>query len=119
MVRRTSFADARIPSLAISKTGLQTRTRREVQHASSKRRFENPAPAGVDRGHGVRFNTAPWTSKTPDDYLHPDWDRVDKVHDWRNHVSDEVQDLWLTFTEPQRAALARQAQELAAREEWE
>lgn len=54
----------------------------------------------------------------PRDFAVPKWDEAGKVHDWKNHVSDEVQAMWHTFTLDQQAALARQAQEAASREEW-
>jgi hypothetical protein len=56
---------------------------------------------------------------TPRDHLDPQWDQAGMVHDWRNHVSDEIMEMWDTFTPEQRAALARQAQKLASAEEWE
>lgn len=56
---------------------------------------------------------------TPNDAQEPHWEREDRVHNWRNHVSDEIEALWPTFTPEQRAALARQAQELADAERWD
>jgi hypothetical protein len=56
---------------------------------------------------------------TPSDYMEPQWERAGKVHDWRNHVGDEIAAMWSTFTAEQRAALARQAEYLARSEEWE
>lgn len=56
---------------------------------------------------------------TPDDAQSPRWDLANRVHDWRNYVSAEVQAMWHTFTPEQRAALARNADEIAGREEWE
>lgn len=56
---------------------------------------------------------------TPDDYMDPDWELSGRVHDWRNHVSDEVQAMWHGFTPEQRAALARSARRLARLERWE
>jgi hypothetical protein len=54
-------------------------------------------------------------------YLTPNWERsnFDKTHEWRRYVSEEVQEIWHTFTPLQKAALARQAQEQADQEEWE
>jgi hypothetical protein len=56
---------------------------------------------------------------TPSDYAVPDWGIHDKVHCWRNYISDEVRALWPEFSDAQKAALARQADEIASREEWD
>jgi len=55
----------------------------------------------------------------PRDYLQPEWHWRQSVHNWRNYISEEVQAMWLTFTPEQRAALARNADEIAGREEWD
>ena len=56
---------------------------------------------------------------TPTDYANPEWEKAGKVHDWRNHVSEELQAMWPTFTDAQKAAIARQAEDMAGREEWD
>lgn len=48
-----------------------------------------------------------------------DWTNTRKVHDWRNHVPSNVQEIWSTFTEAQRTALVQWADGLASNEEWE
>lgn len=58
-------------------------------------------------------------TNTPPDYLEPDWENAKRVHDWKNHVGDEIQALWLTFNPAQKAALARQAEKLASDEDWD
>lgn len=55
---------------------------------------------------------------TPKDYLDPQWDKAGRVHEWKNYISEEVQAMWPTFTPEVRAALARQAEDNASREEW-
>lgn len=55
----------------------------------------------------------------PDDYLEPRWDEARKCHCWRNHVSDELEAIWDTFTPHQKAVLARDAESEAHNEEWE
>lgn len=49
----------------------------------------------------------------------PRWDGAGRVHDWRNHVPEEVKKLWPTFSEIQRKALYDWANDLASAEEWE
>lgn len=50
----------------------------------------------------------------------PDWRvRYPAPHDWRNYVSEELQEHWTSFTLVQRRMIGRNAQEIADREEWE
>ena len=55
----------------------------------------------------------------PPDWESPDWDEDNRVHNWRNYVSDEVKALWQTFSIPQKQALAAGFEEVALREEWD
>ena len=55
----------------------------------------------------------------PDNYLHPEWDKATRVHDWRNYVSAKMQRMWDTFTDDQKLAIAESAEEHANGEEWE
>ena len=55
----------------------------------------------------------------PRDYLNPEWDVYQKTHGWRNYISDELMEMWDTFTPEQKAAIARNAADRASREEWE
>jgi hypothetical protein len=56
---------------------------------------------------------------TPSDWNEPKWIDAGRIHDWRNYVSEEIQYMWSTFTEEQKKAIARQAEENALDEEWE
>lgn len=56
---------------------------------------------------------------TPDDFENPDWTSAGKVHEWKNYVTQEVQQLWPTFSSELRAALARQSEAMAGLEEWD
>lgn len=56
---------------------------------------------------------------TPRDALNPDWHEYDKVHCWRNHVSEELQTIWHTFTDDQKHAIARWANMMASDEHWD
>lgn len=56
---------------------------------------------------------------TPKDWKAPEWDKAGRVHEWKYYISNEVQAMWHTFTDVQKQALARQAEENAAREEWD
>lgn len=55
----------------------------------------------------------------PMDFANPQWGQGSAVHNWQNYVSEEVQSLWMGFSQAQRAALARQAEALADKEEWD
>jgi len=50
--------------------------------------------------------------------LNPTWNPR-KVHDWRNYISVEVRLIWNTFTDEQKQALARQADDIASAEHWD
>lgn len=60
----------------------------------------------------------PW-GEAPSDWEHPDWESTEKCHDWKNHISDRVRELWRSFTCEQMVALANQANDLADQEEWD
>lgn len=53
------------------------------------------------------------------DWKSPNWESAGRIHDWRNHVSEEIQDMWDTFTDEQKRALQQQAQQQAEAEEWD
>lgn len=55
----------------------------------------------------------------PFDWENPNWKEEDRVHNWRNYVSDEMQEMWHTFTPLQKQAIARAADEIAGREHWD
>lgn len=52
-------------------------------------------------------------------YLKPDWSDKNRVHNWKNWVSDEVQQIWDSFTDEQKSAIGRMAEDRAASEIWE
>lgn len=56
---------------------------------------------------------------TPEDYASPKWDEEVRVHNWRNYISEEVRAMWHTFTDEQKAALARMADITASNEDWD
>jgi hypothetical protein len=51
--------------------------------------------------------------------FNPEWEKATKVHDWRNHVPENIQAMWGTFTIEQRMALVEWGESLASQEEWE
>ena len=51
--------------------------------------------------------------------LDGDFSDIGRVHDWRNYISDEVREMWGTFSSAQKLALFRQADQCADRENWE
>jgi hypothetical protein len=52
-------------------------------------------------------------------YLEPDWTDFDKVHNWKNYISEELVDMWDSFTDNQKIAIGENAQGLADNEEWD
>lgn len=55
----------------------------------------------------------------PSDWDKPKWYAEDRVHNWRNYISESVRSMWSSFTDEQKKALAAQAEEQAAQEEWD
>jgi hypothetical protein len=53
------------------------------------------------------------------DWKNPNWNDLQKVHDWKNYVSDEVILIWDTFTNEQKEMLANNFDELANKEDWD
>lgn len=51
--------------------------------------------------------------------IDPCWKKAGRVHDWRNHVPEEVQKAWATFSPEHRSLLVDWADGLADREEWD
>ena len=49
----------------------------------------------------------------------PEWAKATRVHDWRNHVPQHVQEIWHTFTQEQRYALYAWADAHASNEHWD
>jgi hypothetical protein len=56
---------------------------------------------------------------TPPDWAAPDWSNTGRVHDWKNYITDEVREMWNTFTDAQKQAIARQADKTASSEYWD
>ena len=53
----------------------------------------------------------PWDS--------PEWDEGGRVHNWRNHVPQQLRDIWDTFTEVQKKILYDTFDEIAGNERWD
>jgi hypothetical protein len=53
------------------------------------------------------------------DYLNPKWINTTRVHDWRNYISDDLRDIWDTFTDKQKEIIAKNADDQASNEHWE
>lgn len=55
----------------------------------------------------------------PENFRNPDFSKTQKCHDWRNHVGAATQEIWATFTDEQKAAIAVDAESRANNEEWD
>ena len=55
----------------------------------------------------------------PHDYAYPVWHEAERVHDWKNYISEWLKNHWHSFTDEQKAAIAASAQETADREHWD
>lgn len=47
-----------------------------------------------------------------------DFSKTDKVYDWRNHVPEELIEIWDTLTEGEKKVIYIMAERLASKEEW-
>lgn len=56
---------------------------------------------------------------TPNDFEYPDWSNTDRVHNWLNYISEELREIWPSFTRAQKRIIARSAEKMAGNEEWE
>jgi len=55
----------------------------------------------------------------PCDIENPKFDEATRVHDWRNHISDDFKKIWKELPLVARFALVIMAEEEADREEWD
>lgn len=55
----------------------------------------------------------------PNDWEEPKWEVKDKVHCWRNYVSDNLKNIWDTFDCDQKQIIAEAFQEIADGEDWD
>ena len=55
----------------------------------------------------------------PVDYLNPEWDKKDKVHNWRNYISNDLIKIWDTFSPEQKMVIASNADDQAGNEDWD
>lgn len=51
--------------------------------------------------------------------LDPRWHEATRVHDWRNYVTRTVREMWDTFTDEQKIAIAEMADAQASAENWD
>ena len=55
----------------------------------------------------------------PEDWENPNWETTNRVHQWTRYVSIRVRELWDSFTDEQKVAIAQQSDDIAGREEWD
>lgn len=48
-----------------------------------------------------------------------DWLSGGKVHNWKNYISSDLQEMWDTFTLEQKTALIANAEDIAGKENWD
>lgn len=111
-ISNCSIAQALIADLAAR---VQEVVRSQTEPAP--RQQEPPDPH--EKVFFVNGEFEPTEGFVPDDWEKPDWKKQDKVHCWRNYVSEPVQATWQTFSMNQRIILAHAFQMLADRENWD
>lgn len=55
----------------------------------------------------------------PQEFLDPVWEEGSRVHNWRNYIGEDLQEIWQSFTYTQKLKIAENAQMIADREHWE
>jgi hypothetical protein len=55
----------------------------------------------------------------PKDYLQPNWNAKNRIYEWKNYIPQEQQAIWNTFSDRQKATLAKEADKKAMMESWE
>ena len=54
----------------------------------------------------------------PDDWENPKWGERNVVHNWRNYISIQLRNLWDSFNDEQKKAIACNAMDVASNEHW-
>jgi hypothetical protein len=54
----------------------------------------------------------------PIDWKHPEWDVQERVHNWRNYVSEQLQNHWENMTDATKQIVAANLQNVADNEDW-
>lgn len=55
----------------------------------------------------------------PNDYREPPWQDAGRVHDWKNYAGEWLREVWPSFSDEQKKAVAASLDDVASREEWE
>jgi hypothetical protein len=55
----------------------------------------------------------------PDDWQNPEWGAIQKCHNWRRYISEDLQGLWPELSGRQRLIIAANAQDIADVEHWD
>ena len=55
----------------------------------------------------------------PHDWEQPDWGTEDRVHNWRNYASEDLEIEWPNMTGRQRLIIAAALNDIAGREHWD
>jgi hypothetical protein len=55
----------------------------------------------------------------PEDWQQPNWELEDKVHNWRNYASKDLQHEWLNMSGKQRLIIAAALDDIASNEHWD
>lgn len=74
---------------------------------------------GIETCPACKREKAEYGVYAPTDYKNPHWSTVDRVHNWRNYVSAELQCVWDSFSDEQKAIIAANADAIAGNEQWD
>ena len=55
----------------------------------------------------------------PKDWKNPQWKVEDNIHNWRNYATENIQDLWRSFSDIQKKSISQCLQIMADKEDYD
>lgn len=59
------------------------------------------------------------SKSAPPDWKDPQWHEAGKVHDWKNYAGEWLREMWHSFYDEQKKAVAASLDDVASAEEWD
>lgn len=55
----------------------------------------------------------------PVDWEHPKWEERERIHNWRNYVSEDLKNHWENLSDTTKQVVSANLEDIASREEWD
>lgn len=55
----------------------------------------------------------------PREWENPNWDEKNRIHNWKNYISDDLRQYWQNFSDKEKKMIAANAEGIASNEEWD